>query len=229
MKRFILVSFLIIGIAFSSNAQSSSAEKFGYGILFGGNISGIRENPDQLYLGSKLGFQVGGFADYYFSDNVYIKGDLILIRKGAHNEARALGVKIYNDINPMYFQLPIVFGYSFNSTKDININLELGGFVALGIAGKSQSRFTIEGQPTLDRNVSISYFKDTDDEENLYLGNNNRFDYGLRFGIGIDVNKLVFLSANYDLGLANVYNNKMINGNYSKYNYTVGLTLGYRF
>lgn len=229
MKRFILASFLIIGIAFSSNAQSSSAEKFGYGILFGGNISGIRENPDQLYLGSKFGFQVGAFADYYFSNHAYVKGELIFITKGAHNEARALGVKIYNDINPMYFQLPIVFGYSFNSTKDININLELGGFVAVGIAGKSQSRFTIEELPSLDRNVSISYFKETNDLESRYLGNNNRFDYGLRFGIGLDINRLVFLSADYDLGLANVYNNKIINGNYSKYNYTIGLTLGYRF
>ncbi|MFA7082383.1 MAG: porin family protein [Bacteroidales bacterium] len=226
MKRFILVSFLIIGIAFSSNAQSSSADRFGYGILFGGNISGIREDPDQLYVSSKFGFQFGGFADYYFSENVYVKGDLIFITKGARNEARASEVKIYTEINPMYLQIPIVFGYSINANKDININLNLGGYLALGIAGKSKSR--IEGIPQ-KRNETINYFSETKEVNLLYLGNNNRFDSGLRFGVGIDVNKLLFLSADFDLGLVNVYNDKNTSDYYSKYNYSLGLSLAYRF
>ncbi|MFA7132744.1 MAG: outer membrane beta-barrel protein, partial [Bacteroidales bacterium] len=82
MKKIILTTVLALGIAFSSNAQN-----LGYGILLGGNVSGITESPDQLYLGSKFGFQIGGFADYYFSDNVYLKANLMFITKGARNEA----------------------------------------------------------------------------------------------------------------------------------------------
>lgn len=229
MKRFILVSLLIIVIAFSSNAQSSSADRFGHGILLGGNVSGIREDPDELHLGSKFGFQFGAFADFYFSDNVYVKGELIFITKGAHNEAKALGVSIYTDINPMYFQLPIVIGYSLNTSRDININFSLGAYAALGVAGKSKSRFEFVDTPLIKRDESISYFKENTDPDLLYLGNNNRFDYGLRFGIGMDVNRLLFFLLDFDLGLANVYNDKNISQYYSKYNYTIGLSIGYRF
>lgn len=229
MKRFILVSLLIIVIAFSSNAQSSSADRFGHGILLGGNVSGIREDPDELHLGSKFGFQFGVFADFYFSDNVYVKGELIFITKGAHNEAKALGVSIYTDINPMYFQLPIVIGYSLNTSRDININFSLGAYAALGVAGKSKSRFEFVDTPLIKRDESISYFKENTDPDLLYLGNNNRFDYGLRFGIGMDVNRSLFFLLDFDLGLANVYNDKNISQYYSKYNYTIGLSIGYRF
>ncbi|MCK9163551.1 MAG: porin family protein [Bacteroidales bacterium] len=221
MKKIILTAVLALGIAFSSNAQS-----FGYGVLLGGNISGIREDPDELYLGSKFGFQIGAFADYYFSENVFIKGDLFFITKGAKNEATALGVTIFNDINPMYFQLPIVIGYSLNASKDININFSLGGYAAYGIAGKSKTR--IKGYAGFDRDETISYFKETNELDYLYLGNNNRFDYGLRFGVGMDVNKLLFLSFDFDLGLANVYNDQYIAKYYSKQNYTLGISLGYR-
>lgn len=222
MKKIILIVVLALGIAFSSKAQN-----LGYGILLGGNVSGIRESPEELYLGSKFGFQVGGFVDYYFSDNVYIKANLMFITKGAHNEATALGVSIYTNVNPIYIQVPIIIGYSLNVNEDININFNLGGYAAIGIAGKSTSE--IKGDSIFNRNESIDYFKETQNSDLLYLANNNRFDYGLRFGVGLDVNKLLFLSFDFDLGLANVYNDKYINSYYSKENYTLGITLGYRF
>ncbi|MDD2488068.1 MAG: porin family protein [Bacteroidales bacterium] len=222
MKKIILTTVLALGIAFSSNAQN-----LGYGILLGGNVSGITESPDQLYLGSKFGFQIGGFADYYFSDNVYLKANLMFITKGARNEATALGVSIYTNINPMYIQVPLIIGYSFNVNEDLNLNINLGGYAALGVAGKSTSE--IKGDSIANRNEVINYFKETTQQELLYLGNNKRLDYGLRFGLGIDVNKLLFLSFDFDLGLANVYNDKNVTDYYSKSNYTLGLTLGYRF
>lgn len=222
MKKIILFALFALGVTFSSNAQ-----KLGYGFQLGGNISGIREQPEQLYLGTKFGFQLGGFVDYYIAEKIYTKANLIFITKGARNEATALGLNIYTDINPMYLQLPIVIGYSFNLNKDINLDISFGGYLSLGIAGKSKSE--INGNGANDRNVSINYFDETNDADLVYLGNNNRFDSGLRFGAGINVNKLLFISLDYDLGLKNIYNDKNINTYYAKENYTIGLTLGYRF
>lgn len=224
MKKILLVIVLALGFALSSNAQN-----FGYGIEAGANISGIREDPDQLYLGSKFGFQLGAFADYYFSDNVYIKGDLIFITKGAKNEATVLGkAKISSEINPMYFQIPLVMGFSINATHDINVNFSLGGYIAYGIAGKGKAKFELDEYNIFDYET-IGYFKETNNETLLYLGNNKRFDYGIRFGVGMDVNKLFFISLDFDLGLKNNYNDQYITKYYSKQNQTLGLTLGYRF
>ena len=222
MKKIILVALLALGVAFSSNAQ-----KTGYGVLLGGNISGIRETPEQLYLGTKFGFQIGGFIDYYLAENIFTRANFSFVTKGARNEATALGLSIYTNINPMYLQLPVVIGYSFSLNKDINFNLSFGAYLAFGIAGESDSE--IKGNGDKDRNVSVGYFKETNDEELIYLGNNNRFDYGLRFGVGFDINRLLFFSIDYDLGLANVYDDKYITNYYSKENYSLGLTLGYRF
>lgn len=222
MKKIIFFAFFALGVCFSSNAQ-----KTGYGIQLGGNISGIREEPQQLYLGTKFGFQVGGFVDYYLSEHIFTKASLIFMTKGAHNEATALGLSIYTNLNPMYLQLPLVIGYSFKLNPDINLDINLGPYLALGIAGKSNSKIT--GNGSNDRNVNVDYFKETNDQELVYLGNNDRFDYGIRFGVGININRLLFFSIDYDLGLANVYDDKYINDYYSKENYSIGLTIGYRF
>ncbi|MDR0970878.1 MAG: PorT family protein [Bacteroidales bacterium] len=229
MKKIAIILSFFLGISLNGISQ-----EVGYGITIGGNISGIIETNEQLFLDSKMGFQVGAYVDYYFNQNVYLKGDLIFITKGAYSSAKAtswtesnISAEIYTDINPMYLQIPAIVGYYWDLKNGLGLNFELGGYFALGIAGKAVSRVTINETDIID--VNINYFKNSDKPNELYLGNNSRVDYGLRFGVGAMLNKHLSLAFHFDLGLHNIYNDKYVEKYYSKRNYSTLLTLGYRF
>jgi len=212
MKKFIFVALIALGFAFSANAQ-----KVGFGVQLGGNLSGISEDPETADLSTKLGFQLGGFIDYSLTKDFFLKGGLLFITKGASYEETNSGAKVSLTMNPMYIQVPIVIGYGFNVSDNFKIYANVGPYIAYGLGGKVTTEISGTGT-VLDGETSADFF--TDDV--------SKFDFGARLGLGIELNKKIIIGFDYDLGLLNM-NTGDNSDDYSVKNYTMGLTLGYRF
>jgi len=212
MKKIIFVALLALGFAFSANAQ-----KIGYGVQLGGNLSGISQDPEAIDLSTKLGFQVGGFVDYSFANNLFLKANVLFVTKGASYEGTIMGAKVNLTMNPMYIQVPIVIGYGFNVGDNFKIYANVGPYIAYGIGGKTTTE--ISGTGTSE---------DGETSEDFFTTDVSKFDFGARLGLGVEIYKSFIIGFDYDLGLSNM-NTASNSGDYSVKNYTMGLTLGYRF
>lgn len=212
MKKFIFVALIALGFAFSANAQ-----KIGFGVQLGGNLSGISEDPKTLDLSTKLGFQLGGFVDYSLTKDLFLKGGVLFITKGATKEETISPGKANITLNPMYIQVPIVIGYGFNVSDNFKIYANVGPYIAYGIGGKA----------TTEISGTNSVF-DGETSEDFFTTDVSKFDFGARLGLGIELNKKFIIGFDYDLGLLNM-NTGDNSSDYSLKNYTMGLTLGYRF
>lgn len=212
MKKIIFVALVALGFAFTANAQ-----KIGYGVQLGGNLSGISEDPETADLSTKLGFQVGGFVDYSLTKALFLKANVLFITKGASYEETTMGAKVSLTMNPMYIQVPIVIGYGYNISNNFKIYANVGPYIAFGIGGKTTTEISGTGT-SLDGETSEDFF--TDDV--------SKFDFGARLGLGVELNKKFIIGFDYDLGLLNM-NTGDNSDDYSVKNYTMGLTLGYKF
>lgn len=162
-----------------------------------------------------MGFQIGGFIDYSITDNLFVRANLLFITKGASRDFEMLGITTKTTMNPMYLQLPILIGYGFDITDSFKLYANIGPYFAYGLGGKTTTK--ISGS-VIDSKNDIDYFND----------NNSNFDFGARFGIGIELIKSIIIEFDYDLGLTNL-NTSSTSDDYSSKNYTMGLTIGYKF
>ena len=71
-------------------------------------------------------------------------------------------------------------------------------------------------------------FKTTDSDDDEEVGGVKRFDAGLSFGTGVSINK-VYIGVSYDLGLANILNDKQWGKDYKARNRNFAITVGYNF
>ena len=113
---------------------------------------------------------------------VYVESGLFYSEKGgkSHNN---FNEKFTYELN--YLELPIVFKYNIYVIDNLAIVPQLGGFLAVGVAGKIKDY----KEKAAFSSYSDNYFR--------------RFDGGLRFGVGAEY-KMFYADMTYDLGLANI-------------------------
>lgn len=98
--------------------------------------------------------------------------------------------------NLKYLEIPLVFKYKVGvGFDDLTVQPFFGGFVALGVAGKTK---------LYDEHVKVNSFAS---------GRFRREDAGLRMGCGLAYQNFYF-DLSYDVGLANI-----ARGNFSAYDY----------
>lgn len=200
MKK--LLSFLVIAIIGinSVKAQTLSGE-----VVAGLNIADVSE------LDSRIGFHVGVVGSYGFSNEfngAYANAGALISLKGGQLD---YGSILKANLDAYYLEIPIHIGYKHSLSENFAIFGEFGPYIGIGLFGKSK----IESK---GESISVDTFSED--------GGVKRFDMGLGFKLGVEINKLIPISVGYDFGLANI-NNDNDGGSIKNSNLTI--SIGYKF
>ena len=155
-----------------------------YGLRLGAAFATV--NSDDRYLdgGSmKTGLNVGavmGFQVAYRSP-VYFETGLSYIEKGGKGICNSGKFTYSLD----YLEVPLVMKYMIDLDRDFSIQPYVGGYLALGVAGKIKD---------FEHRQAYSSFE----HEGF-----QRFDGGIRIGCGVQYD-FVYAELGYDFGLANI-------------------------
>ena len=186
MKKMFFSLILVMSVCCALKAQEST-----WGIRTGMNVSTVSEKVDEGAdpdYKSLIGFRFGVIGDLGITEKFYVQPGLYFTSLGAKQEVYDKDATVRLN----YLQLPILASLRIALSDKLKLHLNAGPYVAYGISGKQK----YDG-------VKINAFG-TDDEE----GGLKRFDAGLSFGAGIEVNKAYF-GFGYDLGLTNILDDEV--------------------
>ena len=186
-------------------------------------------NMTQMEEGAKFGYTVGIGADYAFSNMFSLQTGINFTSKGTREVDVEDDYRNYNKevfkVFSHYAELPVLAAVKFQVTDDFKVLVNAGPYFAMGLAGKEEYTNTaIQG-------VDYSYdlFKDSKDNKALM----NRFDTGLQFGVGTELNDHFLINLTGQCGFISPYNepyDRMYGDDgKSPKNLNFMITAGYRF
>ncbi len=192
IKRFfsLLIAFLVMTIS-SSDIKSQDLL---FGFTGGLNMNTISTKSDDG--GLKVGFNLGGLAQYKLNEEMSLIANLKLSAKGQQYskiiENQNDYLKIYHSTSLYYIDLPILFQYHI---KDL-LGLEIGPSFNFFLSGRDKSKIG----------------NTTSDVRKFEKGSYNPFEFGLTFGIftrdlGQSSFNNIFIEFRYFIGLTNVITN----------------------
>lgn len=192
IKRFfsLLIAFLVMTIS-SSDIKSQDLL---FGFTGGLNMNTISTKSDDG--GLKVGFNLGGLAQYKLNEKMSLIANLKLSAKGQQYskiiENQNDYLKIYHSTSLYYIDFPILFQYHI---KDL-LGLEIGPSFNFFLSGKDKSKIG----------------NTTSDVRKFEKGSYNPFEFGLTFGIftrdlGQSSFNNIFIEFRYFIGLTNVITN----------------------
>lgn len=194
MKKFIfLLPVLLMAVFVNVQAQ----ENLKWGVMAGMNVSKLSSTG----FDSKIGYHVGVKAELglpQLANGVFVDAAALISAKGSKTDMGDLGSQ---KINATYLDIPIHIGYKYAVNEKFNIFGSFGPYAAIGLFGKTKVEeldYSDEGDLI---NVSEKY--------NTF-GNDGfkRFDFGLGFRIGAELNNKYQISLSYDFGLLKTYESK---------------------
>jgi hypothetical protein len=184
-----------------AKAQSSSHVSYGktrlysHGLYGGITLPKYKYGPvvRDVYQGFKLGYQYNLFSDEKESRGHGYIVSLAYMQKGAINKQPAIAnaLESKNRLNALQFELSQAMGLNKNH-KTVLISLYGGLYGSYFINGQSD----------------VSYVNGTSISTAFKIGNKTTddfkpIDFGLRFGLQIDIKK-VFIRTAYEFGLLNL-------------------------
>lgn len=184
----LLMAFAIAIPTFAQSGLSNKRNRFNhdnteqyYGLRLGLNIASLSSDDADMDLDSRSGIAFGAIYGMQLATGtpIWLEAGVFYSEKGGQTNHSTGKEKC----RLTYLQAPIVIKYSFDVYDDLYVNPFLGGFLSLGIAGKTKDY----GSRTSDS--SFDTFK--------------RFDGGLRIGCGVEY-QMVYAEAGFDFGLANI-------------------------
>ncbi len=189
IKRFfsLLIAFLVMTIS-SSDIKSQDLL---FGFTGGLNMNTISTKSDDG--GLKVGFNLGGLAQYKLNEEMSFIANIKLSAKGQQYskiiENQNDYLKIYHSTSLYYIDFPILFQYHI---KDL-LGLEIGPSFNFFLSGKDKSKIG----------------NTTSDVRKFEKGSYNPFEFGLTFGIftrdlGQSSFNNIFIEFRYFIGLTNV-------------------------
>lgn len=162
-----------------------------FGFTGGLNMNTISTKSDDG--GLKVGFNLGGLAQYKLNEKMSLIANIKLSAKGQQYskiiENQNDYLKIYHSTSLYYIDLPILFQYHI---KDL-LGLEIGPSFNFFLSGKDKSKIG----------------NTTSDVRKFEKGSYNPFEFGLTFGIftrdlGQSSFNNIFIEFRYFIGLTNV-------------------------
>lgn len=189
IKRFfsLLIAFLVMTIS-SSDIKSQDLL---FGFTGGLNMNTISTKSDDG--GLKVGFNLGGLAQYKLNEKMSLIANIKLSAKGQQYskiiENQNDYLKIYHSTSLYYIDFPILFQYHI---KDL-LGLEIGPSFNFFLSGKDKSKIG----------------NTTSDVRKFEKGSYNPFEFGLTFGIftrdlGQSSFNNISIEFRYFIGLTNV-------------------------
>ncbi|TDX09484.1 porin family protein [Flavobacterium sp. S87F.05.LMB.W.Kidney.N] len=200
MKKVILAAIAVMAFGFA-NAQDVK-----FGLKGGINLSSFSGDIEDA--SSKVGFQVGGFAEFKLTDKFSIQPELLYSTQGAKFEESEVNYFYKEKINTNYLNVPVMAKY----------------YVA--------SKFSVEAGPQIGFLLSAK-----DKWEEMYYGEKNSgtddakddiksVSFGLNVGAGYDFTENVSVGVRYNFGLSNISD---FDSDAKIHNNVVSLSVGYKF
>lgn len=233
MKK-ILLTLTVLSISstllLAQTTSSTVKNPGGFYIKGGVNFANIstQNDGDVNDANTLTTFHVGGLADVPIGDMFSFQTGLFLSGKGAKtasylDDNNTSDNYIKTKFNPLYLEIPANLVLKFGNGNGSGFFLGAGPYGAFGIAGKAKTETKILGSSSSTE--SDLEFKDDDDDNTTNL---KRFDYGLNFLAGVELNKFV-IGANYGLGLAKIYDTGSDDDDNNKNKYrTFSISVGFK-
>lgn len=202
MKKIILTAVAVFGFAFAN------AQEVKFGVKAGLNISNFSGDVEDNK--SRIGFQLGGFAEIKISDKFSIQPELLYSAQGANSKEvdNANDYTFEEKINNSYLNIPVMA--KFYVTPKFNV--EVGPQIGFLLSSKTKFEESLAG-------VSVSAKEDTKDVF-------ESTDFGLNFGLGYDLTEKLSIGGRYNLGLSNIVKDA---GDFKVQNSVFTFSLGYKF
>ena len=197
----------------------SNVEQY-YGLRIGYNIANINSSNVDYDLKSYGGFTFGAVYGLQLANSmpIWLETGLFYSEKGGKDENMLTKTSKGTNTNSttsgevmqkvttrlIYLQVPIVIKYAFDVANDFYVQPFLGGYLALGVGGKTKYYTTRETFDAFD--------------------NYHRLDGGLRIGCGAEY-QMIYAEAGFDFGLANICDDDFI----SARNQTFFINIGVNF
>lgn len=214
MKNF--GTLLIFAIMFTLTTESYSQT---FGVKGGLNLSNMhmKDNDETYDDNNKMnpGFHLGATAEFPITEMFSFETGLLLSTKGAKQSYKYGGGVMHESINLFYLDIPLTSKatYDIGDTKIYGV---FGPYLGMGLSGKLKYEET--GGTATTEDVKWGSSSSDDDLK--------RFDYGLIFGTGVEINSIQ-IGLSYGLGLANI-SSEFSNGKKIK-NRVLGISAGYKF
>lgn len=158
-----LIPFLIL---FLTTSKLNAQNEFQFGVIGGMNMSTISTKNDDS--GFKVGFNIGGIAQYKFDKNIHIAANISFTSRGQQyskiRESETDYIKYYHTTTLYYIDIPVFLQYY---VKDI-IGLEIGPTFGFCLGGKDKSKigndpwkemkFSKDSYNPIDIGLSIGVF-----------------------------------------------------------------------
>jgi len=109
--------------------------------------------------------------------------------------------------NPFYLEVPANLVYRFTFPKKMNLFIDAGPYIAMGIFGQTKSKGNIGGVD-FSNTSPIDFSNANTVNDDIAYSNANRFDYGINLGAGLDFRKML-LKVDYGFGLSQVNVNQI--------------------
>ena len=213
MKNNYLILFLLFGFL-TTNAQN----KIRFGLKAGLNISTLTVRDENISgeIGSKFGFNAGGFLACPISEKVEIHPELLYSNQGYKFEGTSFNVRYKEKANIDYIALPLMLCY-YPAKK---FSVEFGPQISFLLSNKVKVDYTI----TSIDDGSVSHGSTTIDNKE----ETQSVEVGFNVGMGYRITQNLIASGRYNFGLSTA-NKKASNSDEQDRNSVFQFSLGYLF
>lgn len=196
MKKILTILAFALLLQVSANAQFVR-----YGARIGGGVSYVTD--DLLTKSPILGLNLGGYADYMFTDmknpwadNIYLQVGLNFVRRGTNfeqvfiNEPRSIRQGFYHN---WYAQIPVLFGFKYEIPQlpaENFVSFYIGPAFNVGIYGRLWDRMVTPGMPQPSNNYDT--FITGDKASRSSFKHMRRLDVGVIMGVGYQWHNFTF-------------------------------------
>ena len=162
-------------------------------------------------------FNAGILGRFNISTPIDLESGLLIEGRGAKSNSYFTGATDDNYVktrfNPLYLEVPLNLVLRIPLEKTTHVFFNAGPYAAMGIGGKSKTDSKLLGV-TSSSSDHIKFSNDdpsTSQQDDAAYNKLKRFDFGLNFGAGLDLGKIL-LKFNYGLGLAKINSTQSDNG-----------------
>ena len=200
MKKVLFIAVVVLLGLGNVNAQEVK-----FGTKVGLNLSNFTGDLDDS--DSKIGFNIGAFAEISLSDKFIFQPELLFSSQGAKFEESDNNFSSEETLKFNYLNMPLMIKFAASD----KFALEFGPQLGFLLSAKSKFEETFDGE-TFSEEVDIK-----DSVKSI--------DFGLNFGASFDVSENIMIGARYNLGLSDIIDSE----DFKVQNAVFSFSVGYRF
>ncbi|WP_338840541.1 porin family protein [Flavobacterium ginsenosidimutans] len=199
MKKIVLAAIAVMTFGWA-NAQDVK-----FGVKGGINLSNLTGDIENT--SSKVGFQVGGFAEFKLADKFSVQPEVMYSLQGAKIKESGEFYSYEGNINASYLNIPVLAKYYVVE----KLGLEAGPQIGFLLSAKNKWEESDNGEKYSGKENIKDNFKST--------------SFSLNIGAGYDFTENISAGVRYNFGVSNIsdFKDEKIHNN------VISLSVGYKF